>query len=216
MALDPGCFALVMATGIISNALFEEGRRELSDLLFFANAVVFPWLAILTVLRALRFPRVVWRDLTNPRLVFSFFTIVAGSDVLGVGIQLRGFAVAVLYLWLFALFVWFVLLYFSFGVLTFLNNAHEANVVHGGWLIAIVGTESLVILGALAAHSPCSPPSLATASAVTSATPQRRQGQRAHSPDTNSRRVTPSAEFDFRQGQAHPREKVRGSRRETR
>jgi tellurite resistance protein TehA-like permease len=54
---------------------------------------------------------------------------------------------------LFALFVWFVLLYFSFGVLTFLNNAHEANVVHGGWLIAIVGTESLVTLGALAAPS---------------------------------------------------------------
>jgi tellurite resistance protein TehA-like permease len=29
----------------------------------------------------------------------------------------------------------------------FLNTAHRANVVHGGWLIAIVGTESLVILG---------------------------------------------------------------------
>jgi Voltage-dependent anion channel len=70
MALDPGCFASVMATGIISNALFEEGRCELSDLLFFANAVVFPWLAILTVLRALRFPRVVWRDLTNPLSCF--------------------------------------------------------------------------------------------------------------------------------------------------
>src|SRR5690606_21397152 len=36
----------------------------------------------------------------------------------------------------------------SFGVLTFLNTAHGANVVHGGWLIAIVGTESLVVLGA--------------------------------------------------------------------
>ena len=27
-ALYPGCFALVMATGIISNAFFLEGRRE--------------------------------------------------------------------------------------------------------------------------------------------------------------------------------------------
>jgi tellurite resistance protein TehA-like permease len=36
-------------------------------------------------------------------------------------------------------------------VLTFLNTAHGANVVHGGWLIAIVGTESLVILGTLIA-----------------------------------------------------------------
>jgi len=44
-----------------------------------------------------------------------------------------------------------VLIYFSFGVLTFLNSAHGANVVHGGWLIAIVGTESLVVLGAAVA-----------------------------------------------------------------
>jgi tellurite resistance protein TehA-like permease len=49
------------------------------------------------------------------------------------------------------LFLWFVLIYLSFGVLTFLNTARGANVVHGGWLIAIVGTESLVILGAIVA-----------------------------------------------------------------
>jgi len=34
---------------------------------------------------------------------------------------------------------------------TFLNTAHGANVVHGGRLIAIVGTESLVILGTVVA-----------------------------------------------------------------
>jgi tellurite resistance protein TehA-like permease len=53
-------------------------------------------------------------------------------------------------LWLFALVVWLLLIYFSFGVLTFLNT-EDANVVHGGWLLAIVATESLVILGALVA-----------------------------------------------------------------
>ena len=54
-------------------------------------------------------------------------------------------------MWLFALLVWFFLIYFSFAVLIFLNTAHGANVVHGGWLIAIVGTESLVILGTIIA-----------------------------------------------------------------
>ena len=54
-------------------------------------------------------------------------------------------------MWLFALIVWFILIYFSFAVLIFLNTARGANVVHGGWLIAIVGTESLVILGTLVA-----------------------------------------------------------------
>ena len=54
-------------------------------------------------------------------------------------------------MWLFALAAWFILIYFSFSVLVFLNTAHGANVVHGGWLIAIVGTESLVILGTIVA-----------------------------------------------------------------
>src|SRR5262249_36896953 len=91
--------------------------------------------------------RALWRDLIDPRLVFSFFAIVAGTDVLGVALNLRGFAATAFFLWASALLVWFVLIYLSFGVLTFLNTAHGANVVHGGWLIAIVGTQSLVILG---------------------------------------------------------------------
>jgi tellurite resistance protein TehA-like permease len=136
-----------MATGIISNAFFLEDRRAVSDALFAANLVAYPWLIALTVVRAARHGRALWKDLLDPRLVFSFFTIVAGTDVFGVGLNLRGFAALAFLLWVSALIVWFLLIYFSFGVLTFLNTAHGANVVHGGWLIAIVGTESLVILG---------------------------------------------------------------------
>jgi tellurite resistance protein TehA-like permease len=149
--LYPGSFALVMATGIISNALFFEGRRELSDVLFACNVIAYPYLLAATLIRAIRFGRALWADLINPRLVFSFFTIVAGTDVFGIGLNLRGFGTLALTLWLFALVLWFCLIYLSFGVLTFLNTAHGANVVHGGWLIAIVGTESLVILGTLVA-----------------------------------------------------------------
>jgi tellurite resistance protein TehA-like permease len=148
--LYPGYFALVMATGIISNALIGESRG-LSDLMFLVAVAAYPWLAALTVARAVSFPRAIWADLTNPRLVFAFFTIVAASDVLGIGMHLRGFDGVALGLWLLALAAWVLLIYFSFGVLTFLNTAHGANVVHGGWLIAIVGTESLVILGAFVA-----------------------------------------------------------------
>jgi len=148
--LYPGYFALVMATGIISNALFPDARA-LSDLMLAVNLVAYPWLAALTLARALGFPRAIWKDLTSPGAVFGFFTIVAASDVLGIGLHLRGLTTAAFGLWLFALVTWLVLVYFSFGVLTFLNTAHGANVVHGGWLNAIVGTESLVILGALVA-----------------------------------------------------------------
>ena len=149
--LYPGCFALVMATGIISNALFFEGYRAWADALFAINLIAYPCLVLLTGSRFALFSRALWADLINPRLIFSFFTIVAGTDVLGIGISLRGYATAALFMWLFALVAWFVLIYFSFAVLIFLNTAHGANVVHGGWLIAIVGTESLVILGTIIA-----------------------------------------------------------------
>jgi tellurite resistance protein TehA-like permease len=149
--LFPGYFALVMATGIISNTLWLEGFRGASNALLAVNVVAYPWLVLLTGARIVRHPRAIWSDLTNPRLVFAFFTLVAASDVLGLGVNLRGYPGLAIALWLTALVVWVGLVYFSFAVLTFLNTAQDANVVHGGWLIAIVGTESLVILGAFVA-----------------------------------------------------------------
>jgi tellurite resistance protein TehA-like permease len=149
--LYPGCFALVMATGIISNALFFQGRRGWSDALFAVNGIAYPWLMLLTALRIAWFRKAIWSDLINPRLVYAFLTFVAGTDVLGVGLNLRGYVTVALTLWLFALIAWLFLIYFGFGVLSLLNTADGADVVHGGWLIAIVATESLVILGSLVA-----------------------------------------------------------------
>jgi tellurite resistance protein TehA-like permease len=156
--LPPGYFALVMATGIISNAMFFTGHRRISDALFAVALVSLLWLCLATLLRAARFGAAIKKDLINPRLVFSFFTIVAALDVFGGGLCLRGLNAFALPVWFLAFACWFFLLYFSFGVLTFLNRA-EARVNHGGWLIAIVGTESLVILGSqiaplLGGHAP--------------------------------------------------------------
>jgi tellurite resistance protein TehA-like permease len=146
--LYPGYFALVMATGIISNAFLLEDHRALSDALFAINLVAYPVLWVLTALRFVWARGDLWADLTSPRMVFAFFTMVAATDVLGVGMNLRGWEQAAMAMWVTALVLWLTLIYLSFGVLTFLNTARGANVVHGGWLIAIVGTESLVILGA--------------------------------------------------------------------
>lgn len=145
--LYPGCFAFIMATGIISNAMYFTDHHVVSAALFVVSVVSFPCLCLMTLIRAIRFRDALWADLINPRLVFSFFTIVAGADVFGAGLCLRGFVGAATLMWFFALVLWFLLIYFSFGVLTFFNSASVANVVHGGWLIAIVGTESLVVLG---------------------------------------------------------------------
>jgi tellurite resistance protein TehA-like permease len=150
-SLYPGGFALVMATAIISNAMRLLGRRDVSDALFVVALVALPWLGLLTLARLAFFRRRLWADLVNPRMVFSFFTIVAATDVVAVGLGLRGLGMAVAALWTLALIAWLGLIYFSFGVLTFLNTAQGVGVVHGGWLIAIVGTESLVIPGTMVA-----------------------------------------------------------------
>lgn len=145
--LYPGYPAIVMATGIISNALFFLGSFKLSQAFFAVNVVAYPVLLIMILIRAYRHTSALWADMLDPRLVFSFFTIVAATDVLGIQCDLRGYSEIAVALWLFALFLWVILLNFSFAVLSFLNTAQDANVVHGGWLIAIVGTQSLVLLG---------------------------------------------------------------------
>lgn len=149
--LHPGAFAFVMATGIISNAMFLVGQRELSAALFDLNAVAFPWLGLLLALRLVRFPHRVLADLADPRLVFAFFSLVAAADVFGMGLGLRGFRTATGWIWAAALGLWLPLIYLGFGVLVFRNNAERTNVIDGGWLMGIVGTESLVIAGAAAA-----------------------------------------------------------------
>jgi tellurite resistance protein TehA-like permease len=140
-----------MATGIVSNALHAQNFGALSDLLLAVGVLAFVWLGGLTVLRAVRFPRAMRSDLLNPRLVFSFFTIVAGTGVLGGGIYLRGWTTMALYLWLFALLLWLALFYFSFAVWMFLNAGTGDEILQGGWLLAIVGTQSLAVLGAAVA-----------------------------------------------------------------
>jgi tellurite resistance protein TehA-like permease len=146
--LYPGYFALVMATGIVSNAFFYLGHDALSDVLFAVTLVAFPVLIVATAVRVAAWPSAVWSDLVDARLVFSFFTFVAASDVVGLQMHLRGHDHVALGMWLVGLTVWTALGYFSFAVLTFDEGRTGVDVVHGGWLIAIVGTESLVLLGA--------------------------------------------------------------------
>jgi tellurite resistance protein TehA-like permease len=143
----PGYFALVMATGILSNAFFLLGLKGISGWLFWVNLVAYPILIAATLARVICYRAELWADLTNPELVFSFFTFVAASSVLGVQCFLRHYELAARVLWLTALGTWILLGYFSFSVLTFVNTRRGADVVHGGWLIAIVGTQSLVLLG---------------------------------------------------------------------
>jgi tellurite resistance protein TehA-like permease len=63
----PGYFALLMATGIVSNAFFYLSHDGLSDVLFAITLVAFPILLACFVVRVLTWPRAVWRDRVDPR-----------------------------------------------------------------------------------------------------------------------------------------------------
>jgi tellurite resistance protein TehA-like permease len=145
--LYPGYFALVMATGIIANAMRFEDYRALSDALFALALAAYAALAALTLARLVLFPRALWRDLADPRLVFAFFTLVAATDVVGVGLMLRGAGTLALVLWIGAALAWLVLIYFAFGVLLVSDALARVDIIFGGWLIAIVATEAIAIHG---------------------------------------------------------------------
>jgi tellurite resistance protein TehA-like permease len=152
--LDPACFALVMATGTTSNALLRLDQPALSNAMFLLNVAIFTWLVVATIWRMTLFRTALRADLTHPGRVFSFFTLVAASNVLGLQLDLRGSTTMVVVLWSSSLAIWFVLTYFSFGLLFLFNSIPPADIiVRGAWLLAIVGTQSLVLLGTQIAAS---------------------------------------------------------------
>ena len=85
---------------------FFTGHSAVAEALFAVQSRCLSMALRRNAARIFRYRAAIWSDLTNPRLVFSFFTIVAASDVFGVGLHLRGFLGVAFALWLFALVSW--------------------------------------------------------------------------------------------------------------
>src|SRR5215204_835379 len=81
--LFPGYFALVMATGIISIAAHLQGMRPIALALLFINLAAYVILWLLLFLRLTRFFPRVRADITDHVRGPGFFTVVAGTCVLG-------------------------------------------------------------------------------------------------------------------------------------
>lgn len=145
--LYPGYFAMTMATGIISVALRLQDYILLSDVFFVFTLITWVIMTFLYTWRLVKFPKAVFENLLNPRTTFIFFTFVAATDIAGVLLFQHGFTILALASWVIAFIYWSALMYFGFASLCFAHKDREVNVVHGGWLILIVGTQSLVLLG---------------------------------------------------------------------
>ncbi len=149
--LHSGNFAMVMATGIISVGLKSFDFDTFAFV--FQGIAYMGWLTLITlsIIRVIRYPKAVLADLTSPRMVFSYFTLVAATAIVGMLLYNSGFVLLATTCWAIAFVAWCLLLYTAFSVLTFLSHEDNVNIMHGGWLITIVGTQSLVLLGTLIA-----------------------------------------------------------------
>lgn len=149
--LFPGYFALVMATGIISIACFLLEMKTLSIVLLVINIVAYVVLCVLLLVRLLFFFSRVTTDIKDHVRGPGFFTVVAGTCVLGSALLIvvdRYYPAMIL--WFAGISLWIVIMYTFFTAVTVRENkpAIEAG-LNGGWLLAVVATQSVSVLGTL-------------------------------------------------------------------
>lgn len=144
---------MVMATGIVAIASQLTGLRSLAVGLSWLNIGVFVVLWTLTLARAILFPQDFFRDLIDHKRGPGFFTIVAGTSVLGrQQIIIFGHYTVATAMWFLALPLWAGFTYAIFTGFTVKEDKPSlAEGIHGGWLIAVVATQAVSSLGTLLA-----------------------------------------------------------------
>jgi len=151
--LHPAYFALVMATGIVSIAAKLMDMPLVAQALLVVNVAAFVVLWVLTSIRVARFPRDMFADLIDHQRGVGFFTAVAATSVLGsqLVILLESHRLAFA-LWIAALVLWLLLIYAVFTALTVKELKPSLDQgISGGWLVAVVATESISTLASLLA-----------------------------------------------------------------
>lgn len=151
--LPPAYFALVMATGIVSIAGRLLGMEFLALPLFYLNQFFYAVLCLLTIWRLFRHFSRILADLSNHNLSAGFFTLVAGTNVLGSQfVILSSDQQTAFILWLVGFALWLVLIYAFFTLMTLKEDKPPLESgINGAWLVAVVSTQSLAVLGALIA-----------------------------------------------------------------
>lgn len=145
----PAYFAFVMATGILAVGARWLGHPMLARALFGINCAAYVMLWCCGAIRLAHAPRRVWRELRGHETGPPFLTIVAASAVLGSDLAMfhTGQRV-VLALFAIAILSWIVLIYSFLATIT--EGRQKPPLEHGltgSWLLMIVSTASLAVLG---------------------------------------------------------------------
>ena len=149
--LSPGYFSMVMATGILSLAAHLMGLPHLAIGLFGLNWCLFMVIGALALMHLYWHPKRVRDDLFNHLNAPGFFTFVAACSILASQSLLIGsnLPLAAL-LGGIGLLAWVLFTYTIFTVLTVKQDKPElARGINGGWLLAVVATQSMAVIAAL-------------------------------------------------------------------
>jgi len=151
--LAPAYFSLVMATGVLSLTFAAFGRQVLAFVLFAINVLFYVWLCLLTLWRLRYFRRFLYADFLDFQKGPGFFTLVAGSAILGsqLVVLFSNYYMATA-LWLLGMILWFILTYGMFSAFTIRLQKPTLEIgITGTWLLAVVATQSLATLAVLLA-----------------------------------------------------------------
>jgi len=149
--LPPNIFAIVMATGIVSLAANGAGYRTAAVTLFVLNAIIYPVLIGLFVIRWLRHRQLFTSDLTSHARAPGFFTTVAAPCVLGNQFVILGErpTVAMVLLGIGGVH-WLGLTYLMLpALITSDHKPKPEQGLSGAWLLIVVGTLAMSVLSCL-------------------------------------------------------------------
>jgi tellurite resistance protein TehA-like permease len=166
--LDPGCFSLVMATGIVSIAAHLLEIPGVAWPLFVVALAAYAILCVLTAVRLLWYFHLVVADLSSHGRGAGFLTIVAATCILGsqCAILARALTAGVVF-WMAALVLWCIVTYsFLAVVMTRDPKTGLETAPDGGWLVVVVATQAVSVLGTLAAPALCRQMTAALATAL--------------------------------------------------
>lgn len=147
--LNPGYFALVMATGILSTAMYHQRAYALSVALLWLTVVEFVVLLTATATRIVAFRSEFAMDMADPGRAFGLFTVVAATDVLGVRLALDNHYTPALALLTIAWLTWLTLGYIVPWIAVLQTPLRPAlQRANGTWFIWVVASQSVAVLAA--------------------------------------------------------------------
>ena len=148
--LNPAWFSLAMATGIVGIAARIQNIPIAPTFLMWANILFYALLWLVYLARLVAFPRAFFGDLRQHASAMGYFTIVAGSGVLGSQIlQVGNYQTGAQFLWFVTLISWTVIVY-AVPVSLIAQSEGKPQFqqgIQGNWLLWTVGTASVSVLG---------------------------------------------------------------------